>query len=358
MTNSTTTQTPEQIREDKLNAVFASLHTSASMGPAAAPNWLVDGLIEKNKLATAFGPSGSCKSFVAIDAGMSVATGKDFHGKETGKGDVVYICGEGREGINNRMKAWESERNEGKNVEGFFMTPTPIMMNTDEGIQYAKDIVDSIKMLRGEFPKLIIIDTLDRNFEGDENSSAAMSSFVSALTDIRVHTEACVMVIHHTGKSGDAARGSSVLRAGMDTEILIKKDDRQNIVIENTKMKDAEDGGKMILSTKVVKVGKDEKKNKDITSLVLCSNEKQTKIVKKVQSTLVDNNKTVRRGKNQTIILEEIFRLADKSMTVDSKKVLSVVDMQAKAAKRSLTLLEENGDISMDGTTIRINHPM
>ena len=50
-----------------------------------------------------------------------------------------------------------------------------------------------------------------------------------------------VILVHHTGKSGDSERGSSAMRGALDTMICIKKNGENNTkaVMHNTKLKDA-----------------------------------------------------------------------------------------------------------------------
>lgn len=70
-------------------------------------------------------------------------------------------------------------------------------------------------------PALIVIDTLARSMGGgDENSGPDMARLVSHLGIIQAMTAATVLAVHHTGKDPErGARGHSLLRAAVDTEI-------------------------------------------------------------------------------------------------------------------------------------------
>ncbi len=70
-----------------------------------APDWLIKHLIEKDSLNLLFGDPASTKTFVAIDLGCCVATGKDFKGMPVKQGPVVYIAGEGQNGLKRRFEA-------------------------------------------------------------------------------------------------------------------------------------------------------------------------------------------------------------------------------------------------------------
>lgn len=333
-------------------AMFSQLLNSSNMGTVKAPKWLVKGMVEQNKVSCVFGPSGSFKSFVMLDMGLSIASGKDFHGRPTEQGSVLYVCGEGKEGINKRIKAWEQENNNNESVNNFFVTPTPIALNTAIGMDMMNAYLDGIKEATGAYPVKIIIDTLDRNFEGDENSSQAMSGFVTALTNIRIKTEASVAVVHHTGKgNSDTARGSNVLRSGMDTEIKIFKDDNANVIIENTKMKDEKDGGSITMRYKVVKVGHDEKYNEEITSVVLYTNIKAEKIKKRIEQLESEIDEIKVPFKNQRVVLAEALMLSDDENQVSTETLVQHMVSLGKTRKQTreaLNGLSSKGHLVFD----------
>jgi hypothetical protein len=89
-------------------------------------------------------------------------------------------------------------------------------------------------------PRLIVVDTLARNFgAGDENSQKDMTTFIVAMDGLRHRFPACtIIIVHHSGHGDkDRARGSSVLKGAVDAEYkTTKTDDR--IKLENHKMKD------------------------------------------------------------------------------------------------------------------------
>lgn len=340
------------------SAMFSSLLTSGSMGIVKSPEWLIKGIIEKNKVSCVFGPSGSFKSFLMLDMGLCIASGKQFHGKPTESGSVLYICGEGKEGINKRIKAWELQNNQGSPVENFFVTPMPIAINTPNGQEMLNAYLDGIKEATGSFPAKIIIDTLDRNFEGDENSSQAMSSFVDALAGIRIKTEACVTVVHHTGKgNSDSARGSNVLRSGVDTEIKVSKDDNGNIIVENTKMKDEKDGGQISMRMKIVKVGFDEKYSEDITSVVLFANVKDQEVADKVEKINAAQSSSLGLGKIQKEVLKQLMIIAEGSSQVGFEgfcEHMKSCGRNKKQTKEALSGLQSKTLVHSDGNYITI----
>jgi hypothetical protein len=70
---------------------------------------------------------------------------------------------------------------------------------------------------------LVVIDTLARCARIEENSSSDMGEVVAACDRIRAETSAAVLLIHHPGKEAKkGARGSSALRAAVDSEIEVQ----------------------------------------------------------------------------------------------------------------------------------------
>ena len=187
----------------------------------ADPEFVIAGLIETESLAAIFGKPGSGTSFVAIDMAASVASGTPYHGRDVLQGPVIYIAGEGHNGWKRRLRAWEK-------YHGVDLSDAPLRFSrratslldpaaADEVIT----AIDAVTQAEGKPPRLVIVDTLARNFgAGDENSTKDMAAFVASLDSIKGRFPGCsVLLVHHTGHGeGDRARGSSVLLAALDAE--------------------------------------------------------------------------------------------------------------------------------------------
>ena len=97
-----------------------------------------------------------------------------------------------------------------------------------------------------------------------------MGSFVRHVDRLREATGAHVMIVHHTGKALDqGARGHSLLRAAVDTEIEISRQEvsRQSVALV-TKQRDEDTGTSIAFKLRVVELGYDED-GETITSCVL-----------------------------------------------------------------------------------------
>ena len=169
------------------------------------------------------------KSFVIIDQGLCVASGKDWHGHQINHpGPVFYICGEGHSGLSRRIRAWAIHNQVDLANVPFFVSERAARLLDEDGPQEVERAVDELVQVHGK-PAMIIIDTLNRNFGGggDENSTKDMTSFISTVDQsIRVRYGCCTAIVHHTGlASTERARGSSVLRAALDYEYSVVKKD-------------------------------------------------------------------------------------------------------------------------------------
>ena len=107
---------------------------------------------------------------------------------------------------------------------------------------------------------LIIFDTLSRVMGNlDENTAPAIAELVRGVDLLRRATGAHVMIVHHTGKeAAKGARGHSALRAAIDTEIELSRDDIGEITAELTKQRDAATGARFSFHLNLVELGRDE----------------------------------------------------------------------------------------------------
>lgn len=243
---------------------FEAPYLSAMWDDDPAVDWMIYGFLENETIAELWGLSGAYKTFVALDAGAAVASGHDYHGKKVMRqGPVLYIPGEGRKGAMRRLKVLCQERGLGRDLQ-IRISNRPVFLAQ----------ADQAEWLLGEIakfdvpPALIIIDTLARNFGGNENSTQDMGAFVDSVTTISREIGATVLIIHHCGYDDSHARGAYALYAGIDAEYQVIRDGH-SVQIINKKMKEAEEGKIIYLNAKVVEL-----KN-EITGEVILDNEKK-----------------------------------------------------------------------------------
>jgi len=221
----------------------ARLYSISDLLDLPTPDWLISNVLPETGLALLYGPSGAGKSFAAIDLALHIAHGRPWLGRATKKRAIVYIAGEGRFGIAKRAVAWHHYHGVGCAGVPFYVIPTALdLLNPKVDLE---QLVDSLTRLNAPIGG-VVVDTLARAFHGgDENDAKDMGAFITNCDHIRDVTGGLIMPVHHTGKDKDrGARGSSALRAAVDTEISVDRiEDTDLLTMRITKQKEAEEDG-------------------------------------------------------------------------------------------------------------------
>jgi hypothetical protein len=214
----------------------------------APPQWLIDGVLPAGGHIGLYGPPGSLKSFIALDMALSVASGTPWQSHEVARGFVLYVAAEGGAGNGKRARAWTSQH--------------PTLRPNDfeisfllEGVSIAADGPDiHILMERldeiDRTPSLVVIDTLARCLEGDENQQEDMGRFIKGVDKFR-QDGATVLSVHHTRLDGDRERGNTAYRGATDAMIEAKRDG-DLVILSNNKQKDAEEFAPIRLLKQIV----------------------------------------------------------------------------------------------------------
>jgi AAA domain len=158
---------------------------------------------------------------------MRIATGMEVHGVPCQKGAVLHVAGEDELGLRQRLEAFC--RRHGLKDPSYGILPGRLDLVDESSVDALIADVQAAKADRGEPVVLVIVDTLARCARIEENSSSDMGEVVAACDRIRAEAGAAVLLIHHPGKEAKkGARGSSALRAAVDSEIevQIKSGDR------------------------------------------------------------------------------------------------------------------------------------
>lgn len=175
--------------------------------------WAIKGVLPESGLASIYGPSGSGKSFLALDMAEAIASGSRWFGHRAYQRPVVYIALEGEAGYKNRLEAWEMANGSSPQGISFVMEPFKITNPTDVDDMTATVPARSI----------IIIDTLNRAAPtADENSSKDMGEIIDGAKRLQFATDSLVILVHHTGKDrSKGLRGHSSLHAALDAAIEV-----------------------------------------------------------------------------------------------------------------------------------------
>ena len=205
------------------------------------PNWLIKDMVETESLACIFGSPKSGKSFIAIAMATAIAKGEDFYGNQAFKKPVLYLVGEGTRAFSRRLHAI----NQGMYaLEGIplYLSDRGVRINEPDDFARLEEQIKQVEAVEGQIG-LLVIDTFQRNFIGNENSAEDVGNFINKLDQIISDHKCCVCLVHHTGHGNSGrARGSSVLGASLDYEFKVERTDKLDDMYVNFKQSLNKDG--------------------------------------------------------------------------------------------------------------------
>lgn len=249
------------VQGDEVDALLAEMLTPCQVADMPPPRYLVQGLLQFDSESWMIGPPGSKKSFVVLDIAAHAARGEAWQGRKVRQAAVVLIVAEGAGGMMPRVRAWE--RRYGP-MTGVHVLPRPVQVRDTHAWAV---LVEACRRLGAG---LVVVDTQARVTVGlEENSATDMGVYVDAVGEIRKATGACVVSVHHTGRKGGDARGSSAIDGAQTTELKVMADgDGEHVTLFTEKQKDIEPSAPIKLKFERVIVGQDEE-GEDVTSLAL-----------------------------------------------------------------------------------------
>lgn len=288
--------------------------------------WLVKNLLPSQGLACIYGPSGSSKSFLALDLCMSASVLGEWFGLKIKNVPVVYLVLEGLAGFKKRIIAWT--KNTRINPKNFFL------IIEDINLSQKSDVNALLLELKEKGFKngLIVIDTLNQASPGvDENSVKEISVVINHLKLLQKQTESLTLIVHHSGKDATKGmRGSSSIRAALDTSIEVFSLNEMDKEFRVDKSKDSADGNIYKYSLREIEIGQDED-GEVVKSCVIDAGEKR--LITKSRPT----------GKNQLLAFNKISfllglsEIKGKCFQSDDQKFIEVDEAINQIAKLLVT---------------------
>ncbi len=195
--------------------------------------WLVDGLWGRQAVGIVGGEPKCGKSFLALDLAVAVAAGvpclRRFAADEPGPvllfaaEDAGHIVRTRLEGI---AKAAGAEF--GKLDIAVIDVPTLRLDHRND----RQRLLDTVARIA---PRLVVLDPLVRLHGVDENAAGEVAPILGFLRDLQRRFETAVLLVHHARKSGatrpgQALRGSSELHAWGDSNLYLRRRDKQIVM--------------------------------------------------------------------------------------------------------------------------------
>lgn len=215
--------------------------------PGPELEYIIDGFLTRREKSVIAGPSQSGKSFLAIDAAMSIARGTPFFGNKVLHGGlVVYQAGEGALGIKRRLRAYRDHYKIPSDERvPFELITSKIDLYSPDGD--AGPLIEEIERIKAEYDAplaAVFIDTLATAQGGaDENSGKDMGVVLGNIDRIVRECGTHVCLVHHMNAAGGKLRGHTSLYSNVDQVILVEHDKETGVrraILD--KQKDDENG--------------------------------------------------------------------------------------------------------------------
>lgn len=216
-----------------------------------APIWLVPELLTEGAYGLLVGPRSTLKTFLALDVALTVATG-GLQPWEEGEwvgmwepvekpGAVLFVAGEGRPALRQRVRAWEKLHRAGELARLFFLAdPVPRVL---DGAPSLDAFVGGALRMNPDGYRMIVLDTVGRAMQGvNENAQETASAFTAIVERLIRELGAVVLAVHHTGHEHlGRGRGSSVFEADADVVVAVSRPrpEGRYVRLAMTKQKDA-----------------------------------------------------------------------------------------------------------------------
>jgi hypothetical protein len=194
---------------------------------AGEPQWLIEGLWADSAVGVLGGQPKCCKSFLALDAAVSVASGRPclraFPVRRTGP--VLLFPAEDPLCVVRRRLAGIAAA-AGASLDGLpvhVITAPRLMLDRPDDRGRLGRTVATIR------PVMLILDPFIRLHRVDENAASEVAPILGYLREIQRRFEVAVMLVHHARKDargarpGQALRGTSDLHGWGDSNLYIRR---------------------------------------------------------------------------------------------------------------------------------------
>jgi len=201
--------------------------SAISTGQAALTRWLVEGLWSEQAVGILGGEPKCCKSFLALDLAVSVASGaaclRRYPVRQQGRvllfpaEDPLAVVRDRLEGI---CAAAEVD-----------FDSLPVDVITEPVLRLDRDadrerLAHTVAAVR---PVLLILDPMIRLHRLDENDASQIAPLLSCLRELQRRFQVAVLLVHHARKDsngsrpGQALRGSSELHGWGDSNLYMRR---------------------------------------------------------------------------------------------------------------------------------------
>ncbi len=189
--------------------------------------WLVEGLWAEEAVGILGGEPKCCKSFLALDMAVGVASGapclRRFAVRRTGPvllfpaEDALHVVRQRLEGI------CAAARTRLQELPLYVITAPRLLLDLPQDRERLRETVAAIR------PALLVLDPFIRLHRADENASKEIAPLLGYLRELQREFHLAVLLVHHVRKHsakdrpGQALRGSSDLHGWGDSNLYLRR---------------------------------------------------------------------------------------------------------------------------------------
>lgn len=209
--------------------------------PLPPPDWLWEPFIERGKATALVAGGKDGKSLLVQEAACAMATGRQSFGvKGAERRRVLYIDMENADrDLQERVLNFGYGSDDGLD-DGLFYYQFPSIgyLNTEKGGN------ELLELAEHHDADLVVIDTLSRVVEGEENDSTTYRGFYDHAGRPLKRAKRAVLRLDHTGHAGSHARGSSAKNDDVD-DVWTMKSSGDFLNLERTHSRSGHGRGKL-----------------------------------------------------------------------------------------------------------------
>jgi AAA domain len=199
--------------------------------PPSAHNWLIEGLWSAEAVGIIGGPPKTCKSFLALDLAVAVASGTPClrHFPVPQRGPVLLFAAEDNvHVVRARLEGIAAAAGVVFDDLDIHIITVPVLRLDRREDRLA--LAATVALL---LPKLLVLDCFVRLHGVDENVVGEVAPILAYLRTLQRSHHTAVALVHHARKGaahergGQALRGSSEFHAWGDTNLLLRRMGKQ-----------------------------------------------------------------------------------------------------------------------------------
>jgi len=200
--------------------------------------WLIEGLWSDQAVGIVGGEPKCCKSFLALDLAVAVASGaaclRRFPTRQTGP-VLLFAAEDALEQVRCRIAGIAAAANVSfESLDIHVITAPEIRLDLPGDQARLEQTVASVK------PKLLVLDPFVRIHRVDENVASDVAPLLGFLRGLQRRHATAVLLVHHARKgaahlrAGQALRGSSEIHAWGDSNLYLRRQaDRLTLTVEH-----------------------------------------------------------------------------------------------------------------------------